>query len=147
MSGKNFHEVIQLISKEDSRYDSGAYNFMRLALDFTLSKIRKEEKGTGHRHVTGQELCEGIRNYALDQYGPMALTLLEQWGIKRTEDFGEIVFNLVEYGVFGKTDTDSREDFIDVFDFKKAFQEPFQPSGEQRKISDCMPSPNADPRK
>ena len=131
MSLKNFQEVIQLIGKEDSRYEPGAYNFMRQALDFTLSRIREEEEGVQHRHVTGQELCAGIRDYALGQYGPMAYTLLKEWGITRTEDFGEIVFNLVEYGVFGKTETDSREDFVKIFDFEEAFRKPFIPETAQ----------------
>lgn len=128
MTARNFHEVIQLIRKEDSRYEPGAYFFMRQALDHTISKIRKQEKRRQQRHVTGQELCEGIREYALDQYGPMTHTLLRHWGIHRTEDFGQIVFNLVEYGVFGKTDTDSVEDFADVYDFEEAFSKPYQPS-------------------
>lgn len=130
MAAKNFHEVIKLIRKEDARYDPGAYTFMRHALDFTLGRIRKDENRSGHRHVTGQELCEGIRDYAIEQYGPMAHTLLENWGIERTEDFGQMVFNLVEFGIFGKTETDSLEDFVDVYDFDSAFSEPFRPSVE-----------------
>jgi uncharacterized repeat protein (TIGR04138 family) len=129
MAARNFHEVIQLIAREDSRYEEGAYTFMRQALDHTLSKIRKNEKRSRERHVTGQELCEGIRDFAVSQYGPMARTLLEHWGIRRTEDFGQIVFNLVEYGVFGKTETDSLEDFENVYDFEDAFSKPFRPEG------------------
>ena len=128
MAAKNFHEVIQLICKEDSRYAAGAYLFMRHALDHTLTGIREKEKCKKHRHVTGQELCEGIRAYALEQFGPMTLTLLNSWGIARTEDFGQIVFNLVEYGIFGKTETDRVEDFDAVYDFEEAFREPFQPT-------------------
>ena len=116
MSGKNFHEVIQLIRKEDARYDTGAYVFMRQALDHTLKGILEKE------------LCEGIREFALDQYGPMARTLLNEWGIHQTEDFGQIVFNLVEYGIFGKTENDSIEDFNKVYDFEQAFDEPFRPT-------------------
>lgn len=128
MAAKNFQEVIELIRKEDPRYEAGGYLFLRQALDFTLGRIRKEEKRSGHRHVTGRELCEGIRNFALEQYGPMARTLLENWGIYRTEDFGQMVFNLVEYGIFGKTETDSLEDFTEVYDFETAFSAPFRPS-------------------
>lgn len=128
MAARNFHEVIQLIRKEDPRYEPGAYLFMRQALDHTIGRIRKQENRRQQRHVTGQELCEGIREFALDQYGPMACTLLRHWGIHRTEDFGQIVFNLVEYGVFGKTETDSVQDFANVYDFEEAFAKPFQPS-------------------
>ena len=128
MPAKNFQEVIHLICKEDSRYEAGAYVFMRQALDFTLSGIREREQSTKHRHVTGQELCEGIRDYTLEQYGPMAHTLLWSWGIKSTEDFGQIVFNLVEYGIFGKTENDRIEDFDAVYDFEKTFADPFRPA-------------------
>lgn len=128
MSGKNFHEVVQLIRKDDPRYDIGAYVFMRQALDHTLTGIKERESTSAHRHVSGQELCEGIRDYALEQYGPMALKLLQSWGINRTEDFGQIVFNLVEFGIFGKTETDSIEDFNNVYDFETVFEAPFRPS-------------------
>lgn len=128
MAAKNFHEVIQLIRQDDPRYDPGAYLFMREALDHTIKQIRKSERSKQHRHVSGQELCEGIRDFAIEQYGPMARTLLENWGIHKTEDFGQIVFNLVEFGIFGKTETDSIEDFEKVYDFETAFSEPFRPS-------------------
>ena len=130
MPPKNFQEVVQLIRKDDSRYEAGAYVFMRHALDHTLTGIKEREKTSKHRHVTGQELCEGIRDYALEEYGPMALKLLYSWGLNRTEDFGQIVFNLVEFGVFGKTDTDSIEDFNGVYAFEDAFGEPFRPTRE-----------------
>ena len=127
MSSKNFHDVIRLIRKDDARYETGAYLFMRHALDHTLTRIKEEEKTNRNRHVTGQELCEGIRDYALEQYGPMTRTLLAEWGINSTEDFGQIVFNLVETGVFGKTETDCVEDFNQVYDFDEAFAAPFRP--------------------
>lgn len=128
MSSKNFNEVIQLIHKEDSRFEQGAYFFLRHALDYTVSNILEKEKSDKHRHITGQELCEGIREYGLEQYGPMTLTLLNNWGIHKTEDFGQIVFNLVEYGIFGKTDSDKAEDFDNVYDFSTAFDKPFLPT-------------------
>jgi uncharacterized repeat protein (TIGR04138 family) len=128
MSAKNFQEVVHLICKEDARYSPGAYIFLRQALDFTLAGIREREKTQKHRHVTGQELSEGIRDYSLEQFGPMAYTLLTSWGINRTEDFGQIVFNLVEYGIFGKTEEDRIEDFDAVYDFKETFVQPFIPS-------------------
>ncbi len=128
MSCKNFSEVVQLICNEDSRYDKGAYYFLRHALDSTLTGILEKEKSEKPRHVSGQELCEGIREYAIEQYGPMASILLKDWGITRTEDFGQIVFNLVEYGIFGKTDSDSIDDFNKVYDFEDVFEKPFRPS-------------------
>jgi uncharacterized repeat protein (TIGR04138 family) len=73
-------------------------------------------------------LLGGIREYALEQFGPMAYTVLDRWGIKKCEDFGDIVFLLVDYGVLGKTEHDRREDFAGGYDFKDAFVRPFEPS-------------------
>jgi uncharacterized repeat protein (TIGR04138 family) len=78
--------------------------------------------------VSGQELLEGIREFALEQYGPMTFALLEGWGLRRCEDFGEIVFHLVDYGVLGKTEQDRREDFAGGYDFREAFLRPFEPA-------------------
>ncbi|NBD37409.1 MAG: hypothetical protein GVY10_02440 [Verrucomicrobia bacterium] len=133
MSANKFLEVVELIRKEDDRYASGAYVFVRQGLDSTLKGMRKREGGV-MRHITGSELCEGIREYALEQFGPMARTLLEEWGVHRTEDFGEIVFNLVEYGIFGKTEEDSRADFRHVYSFEEAFSKPFQPRHSGRAL-------------
>ena len=126
MASKDFDEVVALIRKEDSRYQTGAYHFVRQGLDHTLKHLKKEPEDDA-RHVTGQELLSGIRDYALQQYGPLAYTLLDHWGIKRCEDFGDIVFNLVEWGVLGKTENDQREDFSDGYDFRDAFLRPFEP--------------------
>jgi uncharacterized repeat protein (TIGR04138 family) len=82
-------------------------------------------------HVTGQQLLDGIREFALTQYGPMARTVLNEWGIRRCEDFGDIVFNMVEQGLLSKTDQDSREDFKGGYDFDSAFVWPFLPPSKQ----------------
>ena len=82
-------------------------------------------------HLTGQQLLEGIRLFALDQYGPMARLVLEYWGVKNCRDFGNIVFNLVEFQVLGKTDEDCPEDFNNGYDFKKAFDYPYKPSSKR----------------
>ena len=80
------------------------------------------------RHVSGQELLAGIRSYALEQFGPMTLTVLNEWGVRRSEDFGELVFNMVENHLLAKTKKDSREDFKDGYDFDEAFRQPFVPA-------------------
>ncbi|HEX2100689.1 MAG TPA: Minf_1886 family protein, partial [Candidatus Synoicihabitans sp.] len=67
-------------------------------------------------------------HHALEQFGPMARTVLDAWGIRRCGDFGEIVFNLIDYNVFSKTDNDKREDFSDIFTFEDAFDRPFLPA-------------------
>ncbi len=130
MGGKDFSEVVELIVREDTRYPRAAYYFVRKALDHTLKDLKKppsEEKGN---HVSGKELLEGIRDYALQQFGPMTFTVFENWRLNQTSDFGEIVFNLVEYGIFGKTEHDDKQDFRGVYDFREAFLNPFKPKGK-----------------
>ena len=82
------------------------------------------------RHVTGQELLDGIRAYALEQFGPMVPTVFEEWGLQNCADFGEIVFNMVEIGLLAKTEKDSREDFKSGYDFEDAFRKPFLPGSK-----------------
>jgi uncharacterized repeat protein (TIGR04138 family) len=137
----SFSEALAQIVREDDRYDEHAYFFVREALDFTIKLLSKPLQGPG-RHVSGSELLEGIRQYALQEFGPMAKTVLNRWGVNRCEDFGNMVFNLVEKGVLGKTDQDRKEDFAGGYEFDAAFREPFkgakkngrnQPSRTQKK--------------
>jgi len=115
------------IVKRDPRYHREAYGFLRDALDHTQKNIIRTAK-EGLRHVSAQELLEGIRGYALQVYGPMAMLVLSEWGLHRCEDFGNIVFNLIESGLFAKTDQDNREDFKAGYLFDEAFQKPFLPN-------------------
>ena len=85
-----------------------------------------DEEQPPERHVTGQDLCEAIRRYALEQYGYMAKTVLNQWGIHGTSDFGEIVFNLIRVGQMRKTPADTRVDFDNIYDFDTAFEQGFK---------------------
>jgi len=107
---------------------------VRQGLDHTVKNLKKADPARTQQsqHVSGPELLEGLRVYALDQFGPLAKTVLESWGVQRCADFGEIVFNLIEYRVFSKTENDRREDFTEVFDFDDAFVKPFQPANKQR---------------
>lgn len=127
MQTPSFEEALNRITQADPRYHREAYQFLREALDHTQKRINKSPK-TEPRHVTGQELLEGIREFALLQYGPMALTLLNEWGVRACEDFGELVFNLVEHRLLSKTDSDSRADFQNGYDFQTAFRKPFLPT-------------------
>jgi uncharacterized repeat protein (TIGR04138 family) len=122
----SFQEAVFAVCQKDTRYNPDAYFFLVEALDVTVKDIRKRQPDHG-RHVTGKELLEGIKEYALDEFGPMAFTVFAEWGIHATADFGEIVFNLVEAGRLGKTETDSRADFKDGFSFEEAFTRPFEP--------------------
>lgn len=111
-------ESIHLIVKKDGRYSPQAYYFIFDALDYTIQHMRKM------RHVTGRELLEGIRQYATANFGFLARTVLAEWGVTSTQDFGEIVFNLVENDLLKKRPEDSRDDFADLYDFEEAFDGP-----------------------
>jgi uncharacterized repeat protein (TIGR04138 family) len=126
----SFEEALAKIQAKDPRYHAEAYLFTREALDHTQKTIGKDARGR-IRHVTGQELLEGLREFALRQFGPMTQTVLEEWGVHRCEDFGEIVFNMVEVGWLAKTDKDSRADFEGGYDFEQAFRKPFLPQSKQ----------------
>ena len=126
MQEVNFDEVVEKMIAHEPRFAREAYHFTREALDFTQKLISRENKGNV-RHVTGQELLEGIRQYALQQYGPMTTTVLEEWGVTHCRDFGDIVFNMVENGLLAKTEKDTRDDFQNGYDFTDAFRKPFWP--------------------
>jgi uncharacterized repeat protein (TIGR04138 family) len=108
-------ETIEDIIERDARYSADAYNFVLEALNYTVGRLKQR------RHVTGKELLEGIRRYASEQFGPMARTVFEHWGVKTTEDFGFIVFNLVDARILNKTEQDSIEDFKNSYNFEEAF--------------------------
>lgn len=127
-SNRDFNEVIRVIQQDDSRYARGAYYFLRQALDYSLREMRQSGKLNKTNHLTGQQLLEGIRLFAIEQYGPMARTVLENWGVRNCRDFGNIVFNLVECKVLGKTDQDCPEDFDQGYSFSAAFDQPFRPA-------------------
>ncbi len=129
MQNPDFSEIVAQICKEDSRYDRKAYDFVRLGLEHTVKELRKRDSARAERsrHVSGPELLDGLRAYALEQFGPLSKTVLNTWGIQTCQDIGNIVFNLIEYNVFSKTENDRREDFADIYDFDEAFVKPFQP--------------------
>ncbi len=114
--------------RDDPRYAAGAYIFVRMALDYTVKKLSSNGSGRPDRNVSSRELLDGAAEFALESFGPMAMTLFEEWGVKSCSDIGEIVFNLVEAGELRKTDDDKLEDFDGVFDFKDVFVKPFLPS-------------------
>src|SRR6266480_5375500 len=122
-----FTEALDSIVANDPRYQRDAYVFLRDALDFT-TKQQKKIKGATVRHVAGPELLDGVRQYALKEFGPMVITVFDSWGIHSCEDVGHMVFNLIGAGIFGKTDEDSIEDFKNVYDFEEAFVRPFAPT-------------------
>jgi len=110
-----FCDKIKEIAAKDHRYHADAYDFVMQALWFTQRKLKREG------HISGKELLGGVREFVLEQYGPMAKTVFEYWGIHKTDDFGEIVFNMIEAGLMRKTDEDKLDDFKGVYKFDKAF--------------------------
>ncbi|MBN1590172.1 MAG: hypothetical protein JW888_11710 [Pirellulales bacterium] len=137
------HPILELL-KEDSRYPFDAYVFVFESLNFAQNELRMGEEvlaeetevsedSVPERHVSGQQLCEAIRQFAVRQYGYMAKDVLANWGIHGTGDFGEIVFNLIRINQMRKTPEDRREDFDNVYDFETAFRQEFKitPSEEE----------------
>ncbi len=116
-----------------------AFIFVQRGLDFTVRRLHGElpddrvlDPSDTSRHVTGEQLCYGLRDFAREEYGLLARTVLRRWGIRTCEDFGKIVFAMVEAGLMHKTDRDSISDFIGVFDFNEAFSEPLTLTGGAR---------------
>jgi len=107
--------VMDRIRLRESRFDERAYLFVLAALEFVQQRLPER------RHLTGRELAEGCRDLALARYGVLARTVLEHWGIRSSADFGEVVFTLVDTGLLMSQPQDTKQDFLDVFDFHEAF--------------------------
>ena len=112
---KKFETIIEDIYEKDCRYREDAYVFVMEALAYTQKKFKRP------KHVTGEEMLKGMRELLLEKFGPMTMTVLRHWGIKKTEDFGNIVFNLVENQVLSKTEEDNIEEFQNGYNFEEVF--------------------------
>ena len=134
----DFDEAVAVLTESDPTYHPDAYFFLREGLDHAV-KLRKRQMGEGG-HVTGQQMCEGLRQLAIKAFGPMVPTVFEYWGIRRTDDFGEMVWKLIELEVFGRTATDSRADFKNVFSFREAFVDPYIPGTATHPVRKAKPS-------
>lgn len=108
-------QVLDRLRERHPEYHDSAYVFVLSALHFVIHRLPEP------RHITGRELAEGVRDLAIERFGPMARTVLDHWGIHATADVGHIVFALVEAGILIKQDEDSLRDFEHVFDFDEAF--------------------------
>jgi uncharacterized repeat protein (TIGR04138 family) len=125
MAQHDLYRKILEICARDPRYRPHAYQFIFEALDFSIDKLGRQQKTGLDRHISGQELLAGVRDYAKDQFGLLARVVFEYWGVKSTQDFGEIVFNLVEHELLSRRESDSREDFREGFDFRKTFEDEY----------------------
>ena len=127
MKVSGFNEAVALAVSNEERYRHEGYHFLRESLEATLKKRSKSKQQNITSHVSAGELLEGFRRQALKEFGPMAPTVLDYWGISSCADIGRMVFHLVEAGAFGRTENDSITDFEKGFDFHEAFVVPFLP--------------------
>ena len=113
------------LARDAGGFSQHVFEFVRDGLQHTSESIHKGETPDEEaiRHVSGQELCQGLRDLAIRRYGPLARTVLDHWNVRNTGDFGKVVFALIDVGVLRKTDDDAPEDFADVYDFDEAFSE------------------------
>ncbi|MFA4988920.1 MAG: Minf_1886 family protein [Candidatus Omnitrophota bacterium] len=124
-----FSELIEGICAADERYSPDAYEFVFKGLTYAQKKLKKQS------HITGRELSLGLRDYAVNEYGALARTVLAHWGIGKTEDFGNIVYNMIGKKLMSRSEEDRREDFNAVYDFEPAFANALEETMEL-KISD-----------
>ena len=126
MSHLSFDDAVKKIRLTETRFSLPAYEFVRRSLDHALQRLgRADQKKPAH--VRGEELLESFRALALQEFGPMAKTVLNDWGISTCTEVGEVVFRLVQHGILGKSETDKIDDFQEIYTFREAFECPFLP--------------------
>lgn len=130
MSSPDFEAAIAEIRERDPRYAREVYVFVFESLAYTQRAL-----GRTH-HVTGQELLDGIRALGQEQFGFLARTVFNEWGVHTTGDFGRVVFNLVAANLMGKQDTDTAQDFENRYDFAEAFERSWRPDAVARIVAD-----------
>ncbi|MFA5362505.1 MAG: Minf_1886 family protein [Candidatus Omnitrophota bacterium] len=116
MGSNNFYAVVEDICERDKRYKPDSYEFVMEGVRFSQMRFKKAG------HVSGRELAEGVRELAVKKFGPMAKSVLQYWGMTRTEDIGNIVFNMIDKKILQKTEMDTLDDFKDVYNFEEAFK-------------------------
>ncbi|MBR3925395.1 MAG: hypothetical protein IKJ58_01360 [Akkermansia sp.] len=119
---QSFERAVEILTERYPEYTEEAYEFMRAGLDAAADKFCKDDKSP---HLSANELYLGACAYALDEYGPLASRVLEFWGIKSASDFGNIVYNLIEVGIFGKQKGDSREQFDELPNLQEILNAPY----------------------
>ncbi len=114
----SFFEKIAALCRRDRRYHPYAYAFVRRCVSRVCKRL---ESGPGRRHIGAHDLLEGVRELASEEFGRLAKGVLNDWGVHRTEDIGEIVFNMFDVGLLGRSARDKRSDFAGGYDFQAAF--------------------------
>jgi len=138
-----FERAVGEIVRRDPRFDPLAYYFLKDSLDFTVKRLTGGARAR-YQHITGSELLEGFRDHALEQFGPMASTLMEEWGVREAHHVGEMVFHLIDERVFGRQESDRKEDFANNFDLAESLRRPFLPT---RRADRPRPASRRAPRK
>lgn len=125
MDNSDVEDKIRAVCRADPRFDSQAYFFIFEALDHAIVTLGKTKYEGPKRHVTGRELLDSIRIVAQRQFGWLAKTVFDSWGVHKTDDFGEMVFNMVQAELLHKQETDSMADFRDGYDFTETFEKDY----------------------
>jgi len=120
MTYEDVSDVVNNLARTSGKYPVEAFHFVRQGLQFTIEHVHGQDVSEP-QHITGKDLCWGLRDFAINRWGLLAPTVLKNWNITRTEDFGQLVFAMVESGVMAKNDNDKLDDFNSVYDFKSAF--------------------------
>jgi uncharacterized repeat protein (TIGR04138 family) len=137
-------KALSRLLRQDRRYKPEAYQFVRAGLGFAQDVLsmgseiggrERGKEGQAVNHVTGQDLCFALRQFAHLQFGLMARLVLADWGIRSTSDLGEIVYNLIRVGIMTKSPSDRREDFDDVYDFEQALVRDFRITADSRETA------------
>jgi uncharacterized repeat protein (TIGR04138 family) len=118
-----FESSLEEVMRRDHRYDKTAYIFLRDTLHYTSKVLSKDQRSDPH--LSACELCDGFLSFALSQFGPMAKSCVNSWGVKSTQDIGNIIFNMINAGAFNASEDDRLESFSEVFDFDVVFNTPF----------------------
>ena len=128
MNPETFDDMVSRVYEADFRFDTDAYYFLRDALDRTARTLGRDGPKAENRHLSGAELAAGFRDCMLEDFGPMAATVAEDWGLEKSDDIGAMVYNLIEAGAFGKAPTDRRTDFNGLFNLIDDLEAPYLPA-------------------
>lgn len=113
---------IEQVARDDGRYDPRAVKFVFEGLGHTIEKLRLDEDADQPRHVSGQELAWGLADLARKRWGRLAAMVLNHWGVRRTRDWGDIVYLMIEHEWMSSQENDRIEDFDEVYDFLSVFE-------------------------
>ena len=132
MPDENFVEIVEKILRNDLRYPAAAYEFINDSVRFTIRKLQRDTRSRRERHVCGAELIQGVADYAVQEFGPLAWNVLEEWGLVCGSAIGDVVFNMIRSGLLTASENDSREDFNCVPDLRKILPAQKRTAGKKK---------------